>query len=208
MPWGLRPDRGVTVLACKLPRRAQCARVLSSARHTLEPPTAAAPRSARARPDRGPARHLPPRHKEASAAKQAGLRPTAAAFFKFWLIILLVSMASGALGLAISAACRSVDAASAISPACEAVRPPALCTSACSVCLQALVPLLLCVSMPGAIPSAILTRTALWMQYSSSSSCLGDSIRTQQHCQSGLAGSGVLTLSPAAQSYQPHRLQC
>ena len=53
---------------------------------------------------------------------QAGLRPTAAAFFKFWLIILLEGTASGALGLAISAACKSVDAANAIAPACGAFR--------------------------------------------------------------------------------------
>lgn len=56
-----------------------------------------------------------------SALVQAGLRPTAAAFFKFWLIILLEGTASGALGLAISAACKSVDAANAIAPACEAL---------------------------------------------------------------------------------------
>ena len=49
--------------------------------------------------------------------RQAGLRPTAAAFFKFWLIILLEGTASGALGLAISAACKSVDATTAIAPA-------------------------------------------------------------------------------------------
>ena len=54
------------------------------------------------------------------ARQQAGLRPTAAAFFKFRLIVLLKGTASGAMGLPISAACKSVDATNVIAPASEA----------------------------------------------------------------------------------------
>lgn len=50
---------------------------------------------------------------------QAGLRESAAAFFKFWLVIVLEGLAAGAMGLAISAGCKRADAASALAPGRE-----------------------------------------------------------------------------------------
>ena len=139
--------------------------------------------------------------KTPSVCWQAGLRPTAAAFFKFWLIILLESTAAGALGLAISASVKSVDAASAIAPASEADMMDAGAVRL--HLLQSLQALMLPVLAPrcsaGDSPACtVLSCAGLWLQSSSSSSCLADSTRQPLRSPTGLVGSGATHVSTVA----------